>query len=151
MIKSMTGFGLATVPVGEGSIVAEVKSLNSKFLDLSLRLPKVFSEKEIDIRNLLTERLERGKVTVTIEHGRMAQDGVALYNEKAFIQHYAELKKLADRVMAPYEGLFELALRSSETQQAGETEVLDPMLYEKMLSALTSSVDQCNAFREAEG
>ena len=63
MLKSMTGFGQCSLDDGQVQITAEVKSLNSKFLDLNLRLPKVFSDKEIEIRNLISEKLDRGKVS----------------------------------------------------------------------------------------
>ena len=57
MIKSMTGFGQASTDDGESRIYIEIKSLNSKFLDLNLRLPKAFSDKEMEVRNLVTEKL----------------------------------------------------------------------------------------------
>ena len=59
----MTGFGQASLDDGQTQIGVEIKSLNSKFLDLTLRLPKVFSDREVEIRNLLSEKLERGKVS----------------------------------------------------------------------------------------
>ena len=115
MLKSMTGFGQASAAIGDGSFLVEVKTLNSKFLDLSLRLPRFFSEKELEVRAVITEKLERGKVSVSIEYIKSTGLEIqAQYNESMFIAHYAELKKLADRVMAPYDHLFELALRSPE-------------------------------------
>src|SRR5690348_5176521 len=111
MIKSMTGFGQHAQDDGQVQITAEIKSLNSKFLDLNLRLPKVFSDKEFEVRNLISERLERGKVSLVIEHQRYGEQAVKqTYNQNLFVAYFSELKKLADRVMAPYEGLFELAL-----------------------------------------
>ncbi|MCI0750699.1 MAG: hypothetical protein L0Y35_02575 [Flammeovirgaceae bacterium] len=98
MIKSMTGFGRATFDNGKVQLSVEVKSLNSKFLDLSLRLPKIFSEKELEVRNLISEKLKRGKITINIEYQRQAQSEIAqTYNEALFIVYYAELKKLADK------------------------------------------------------
>ncbi len=152
MIKSMTGFGQATARIGDASILVEVKTLNSKFFDLSLRLPKTFSEKELEVRSIITEKLERGKVSVSIEHLKaLSQEVQQLYNEPMFIAHYAELKKLADRVMAPYDNLFELALRSPDVQQNVEREVLDPMMYEKLSNTLKEALDHCDAFRITEG
>ncbi|CAN5451148.1 YicC family protein [soil metagenome] len=152
MLKSMTGFGQTAAPIGDASISIEVKSLNSKFLDLSLRIPRIFSEKEIEIRALITEKLERGKVSVSIEYTRpLAQEVQQQYNEQMFIAHYAELKKLADRVMAPYDNLFELALRSPEVQQTTERETFDVVAYEKFVVVLKDSLDQCDAFRKLEG
>ncbi|HLT74304.1 MAG TPA: YicC/YloC family endoribonuclease, partial [Ohtaekwangia sp.] len=68
MIKSMTGFGQCINDNGQVLMSAEVKSLNSKFLDLTLRLPKMFSDKEIEVRNLVSEKLERGKVTLSVDY-----------------------------------------------------------------------------------
>ncbi len=67
MIKSMTGFGQATSNLVDGTLSIEVKSLNSKFLDLNLRLPKKFAEKELELRNLIADKLERGKVSLSID------------------------------------------------------------------------------------
>src|SRR6187200_1948484 len=98
MIKSMTGFGQHSQDDGQVQISTEVKSLNSKFLDLNLRLPKIFSDKEFEVRNLISEKLERGKVSVVIEYQRYGEQQVKqTYNQTLFIAYFAELKKLADR------------------------------------------------------
>ncbi len=152
MLKSMTGFGQASASIGDGSFLVEVKTLNSKSLDLNLRLPRIFSEKELDVRAVITEKLERGKVSVSIEY--VKSPGLEIqeqYNESMFIAHYAELKKLADRVMAPYDHLFELALRSPDVQQTSERETLDLVLYEKFLGILKDAIEQCETFRKREG
>ena len=152
MLKSMTGFGQASARIGDASLLVEVKALNSKFLDLSLRLPKFFSEKELEVRNIITEKLERGKVSVSVEHVKeLSAEIQQQYNEPMFIAHYAELKKLADRVMAPYDNLFEMALRSPDVQQIIERELLDPLLYEKFAEVLRAALDQCDVFRKTEG
>jgi len=152
MLKSMTGFGQATTSLGDGSLQVEIKTLNSKFLDLSLRLPKVFSEKELEIRALITEKLERGKVSVSIEVQKGPGQQVAQrYNEAAFIAHYAELKKLADRVMAPYDRIFELALKSPDVELTTERETFDAEAYEKFIRTLGDVLEQCDAFRKREG
>src|SRR5262245_40942852 len=115
MIKSMTGFGRATYDDGLVQIAVEIKTLNSKFLDLNLRLPKIFSEREIEVRNLVSERLERGKVSLSIDYLRQGENAIKqTYNEALFTAYYLELKKLADKVVAPYENLFQLALASPD-------------------------------------
>ena len=68
MNKSMTGFGLARKEDDEKSIIIEIKTLNSKYLDINLRLPKALSEKEMELRNLIAGQLERGKIVVSIEY-----------------------------------------------------------------------------------
>lgn len=147
----MTGFGQAAVVVDDGSVHVEVKSLNSKFLDLSLRLPSEFSEKDIEIRNLIQERLERGKISVVITYERrIAEQAPQRYNETLFISHYQELKKLADRVMAPYDHLFEMALRSPDVALEQEVKA-SPAVLEKLMTALIDAIGQCNTFRQDEG
>src|SRR6186713_1057868 len=103
MIKSMTGFGQAQRDDGQLQIGVEIKSLNSKFLDLGLRIPRQFSEKELEVRNLISEKLERGKISFAIEYQRYGQQEVKqTYNETLFVAYYAQLKKLADRVVGEY-------------------------------------------------
>lgn len=152
MIKSMTGFGQSTQDDGQVQIRAEVKSLNSKFLDLNLRLPKVFSEKEIEVRNLVSEKLERGKVTVNVEYQPYADKQIKQsYNETLFIAYYTELKKLADRVVAPYDRLFELALNSPEVIQGNLSEETSDEEWTKVKACLEEAIRKCNDFRATEG
>ena len=62
MVLSMTGFGKTTCEVGSKKITIEIKSLNSKQLDLFSRVPNSYKEKELELRNIVAQRLERGKV-----------------------------------------------------------------------------------------
>ena len=66
MIQSMTGYGKATATFGDKKINVEIKSLNSKAMDLSTRIAPLYREKEMEIRNLITKTLERGKVDFSI-------------------------------------------------------------------------------------
>jgi uncharacterized protein (TIGR00255 family) len=142
MIKSMTGFGQASADDGQSQIYIEVKSLNSKFLDLNLRLPKVFSDKEVEVRNLISEKLERGKVSVSIEYEKIADLSTRqTYNEHLFTAYYAELKKLADKVYAPYESLFELALNSPDVIQGSMKEQVGEEVWAKVKSLLLEAVN----------
>ncbi len=151
MLRSMTGFGQGAAVVEDGSLHVEVKSLNSKFLDLSLRLPSGLSEKELEARTLIQEKLERGKISITVEYRRSTPEQVPhRYNEALFVAHYAELKKLADRVMAPYDTIFEMALRSPDVTVDQETKANANTL-EKFIQVLSTAISQCNKFRQDEG
>ncbi len=151
MIKSMTGFGQA-VANADANMVVEVKSLNSKFLDLSLRLPKKFSDKEQEVRTLIADRLERGKVSVNIDYQvKESAENLLHYDENLFAANYAELKKLADRVMAGYENLFQLALDAPGVRQTSAPETIDPAEWEKIANLLIEATDGCTNFRETEG
>lgn len=148
----MTGFGQCSQDDGQFQITAEVKSLNSKFLDLNLRLPKIFSDKEIEVRNMISEKLERGKVSLNVEYQRYGEaEPKQSYNEKLFIAYYAELKRLADRVMAPYDQLFELALNSPEVIQAKLKENNSEEEWIKAKACIIQALEKCDQFRKTEG
>jgi uncharacterized protein (TIGR00255 family) len=152
MIKSMTGFGQSTFDDGQRQINVEIKSLNSKFLDLNLRLPKLFSEKEIELRNLVSEKLERGKVSISIEYQRYGDTTLKqAYNEALFAAYYAELKKLADRVAAPYDNLFQLALSSPDVIQNSQKEDGNDEEWNTIRNLLNEAMQKCDQFRKAEG
>ncbi|HRF35494.1 MAG TPA: hypothetical protein PLM56_18465, partial [Cyclobacteriaceae bacterium] len=151
MIKSMTGFGQASNS-GEGTFSIEVKSLNSKFLDLSLRLPKKFSEKELELRNLVADKLERGKVSLSIDfQPGLKQETRQRYNEELFASYYAELKRLADKVGSPQDGLFEMALNAPDVIQNNGKEELDVAEWARVLALLNAAIEQCDKFRLTEG
>ncbi len=151
MLRSMTGFGKALATAEEGSIQVEVKSLNSKYLDVSLRIPSDFSDKEIDLRNMVQEHLERGKITVTVSYEKSSStQSKTRYREEQFIAHYLELKKLADRVMAPYDSLFDVALRSPDVAISDDAKP-SQTAQEKLTEAVEEALAQCNQFREDEG
>lgn len=148
----MTGFGQASADDGQSKINVEVKSLNSKFLDLNLRLPKAFSDRELEVRNLISEKLERGKVSVSIEYEKLSDGTVKQsYNETLFVAYYAELKKLADRVYAPYEALFEQALNSPDVIQNNFREEVGEEVWSRVKSLLLDALKQCDNFRVDEG
>jgi uncharacterized protein (TIGR00255 family) len=152
MIKSMTGFGQSSIDDGQYQIAVEVKSLNSKFLDLNLRLPKAFADKEIEVRNLISEALERGKVSVSIDFEKLASSEIAqTYNSTLFVAYYAELKKLADRVMAPYDELFTLALNSPNVIENNVKEEVPDEIWNKVKKLLTEGLGKCDKFRIDEG
>ncbi len=148
----MTGFGQASLNKDELNLVVEVKSLNSKFFDVSLRLPRLFSEKELEVRNMLSDKLERGKISVNIE---LQQSGKAevrqQYNEELFVAYYAELKKLADKTMSNYDGLFELALNSPDVIVGGGKEELSPAVWESLQKLIAEALTKCDQFRITEG
>jgi len=148
----MTGFGRSTYDDGLVQIAVEIKSLNSKFLDLNLRLPKIFSDREIEVRNLVSEKLERGKVSISIEHLRQGESSIKqTYNDALFIAYYAELKKLADRVVAPYDNLFQLALASPDVINSNLAEATTDEEWNHVKQCILEAIKNCDGYRAAEG
>jgi uncharacterized protein (TIGR00255 family) len=152
MIKSMTGFGQVSKEDGQVQITTELRTLNSKFLDLNLRLPKVFSDREIEVRNLITEKLERGKVSLTVEYLPYADKEIKQsYNASLFGAYYTELKKLAESVGAPHDNLFELALNSPDVIQNKLSEEINEEEWLKVKNCIVESIAKCEDFRRMEG
>jgi uncharacterized protein (TIGR00255 family) len=152
MIKSMTGFGQSIKDDGQVLISTELKTLNSKFFDLSLRLPKIFSDREIEIRNLVSEKLERGNVSLTIEYQPYTDLNIKQsYNESLFTAYYEELRKLASSVGAAQDKLFELALNSPDVIQNKLAEDVTEEAWKRVKESVIESITKCEEFRKAEG
>jgi len=148
----MTGFGQSNSSIGDLSITVEVKSLNSKFMDLTLRLPKAFSEKELTLRNVISDFLERGKITISVDCERSGKKQVQQqYDEELFLAYYAALKRLADRAMAPYENLFQMALNSPEVVKSNSKEEMDIEEWEAVNQCVVEALKSCDDFRKSEG
>jgi uncharacterized protein (TIGR00255 family) len=111
MIKSMTGYGIASFDSGNTKYTVEVKSLNSKFLELSLRLPKIFAEKEFQLRNDCSKLIERGKVNLSINTEQVSQSVKAAGIDKDLLKHYYnQLKAVSEELGEPTGNLLQLAL-----------------------------------------
>lgn len=148
----MTGYGLANFDNESITIAVEVKTLNSKFLDLSIRSPRQFSDKEMEIRNLIAERLERGKVNVTIDYHTKANGELPItIDEALFVSFFEKYAALANKVGATTHDVFKLALQSpsvsSSTVEAGRGQEDWDLIKKVLLEA----VGHCDQFRKDEG
>ncbi|WP_460694687.1 YicC/YloC family endoribonuclease [Mucilaginibacter puniceus] len=121
MIKSMTGYGIASFDSGNSKYTVEIKSLNSKFLELSLRLPKIFSEKEFQLRNDCSKQIERGKVNLSINVEQAGSTVKAAGIDTELLKHYyAQLKTVSNDLNEPTSNLLQLALGLPEVVKYGE-------------------------------
>jgi uncharacterized protein (TIGR00255 family) len=150
MIHSMTGFGLATVQTDEYELEVEIRSLNSKQLDLNLKLPSAFRSKEIDVRNRIAETLFRGKVSISIQLKSTAAKTSKRINKDIVKAYYAQLKEIQSELEIA-EGDFlktVLMLPDVMEQQEEEPREKDLELFEQTLN---SAIKNMIAFRENEG
>ena len=148
----MTGYGLARLEDDEKSIVVEIKTLNSKFTDLSVRLPKTLYNKEIEIRNLLTGLLERGKITVSVEYLRKrGSDTNITINEDLFKKYYQKLNDLATAVGTPTGEIFKIALQLPEVMVPLENESQKERAWGEIRGLVQEAAEKCNDFRMREG
>lgn len=148
----MTGYGIAHFDNDAVSISVEVKTLNSKFLDLSIRSPKQFADKELEIRNLVTDKLERGKVNLTIEY--QPKGGVELpisINEALFTSFYEKYRALAQQVGAKEDDIFKLALQSPNVSTSNVDSNKGQEDWEAIKQVIVEAIDNCDRFRQDEG
>ena len=124
MIKSMTGYGIASFDSGSTKYTVEIKSLNSKFLELSLRLPKIFSEKEFQLRNECSKQIERGKVnlSINVEQANPAVNAAGI-DAELLKHYYAQLKTVSNDLNEPVNNLLQLALGLPEVVKYAEETV----------------------------
>lgn len=152
MIKSMTGYGVAGFENERMTIHVEVRSLNSKFLDLSLRSPRQFSDKEPEVRSMVQQVLDRGKVSLSIEFvSKEGQDLPVSINEELFQTYYHQFNKLARLIGEKPSDLFKLALQAPNviTSVSGEKEDVDA--WDQVKKVISSALDKCEKFRNDEG
>ncbi len=124
MIKSMTGYGIASFDSGSTKYTVEIKSLNSKFLELSLRIPKSFSEKEFQLRNDCSKQIERGKVNLSINVEKADTTVNAAGIDKDLLKHYFEqLKAVSEDLNEPANNLLQIALGLPEVVKYDEETV----------------------------
>ena len=94
MLFSMTGYGRAIRTFGEKTVTIEVRALNSKMTDIRFKMPPYYKEKELDLRRILTEQAERGKIDVAIHVRSMSGEEDFALNHDLFKRYHKELKGL---------------------------------------------------------
>lgn len=152
MIKSMTGYGLAGFEDDNYVVSVEVKTLNSKFLDLSIRSPKQFSDKELEIRNLVSAVLERGKVNLNLDFSYKSLDEMPVaVNEDLFLSYYKTYQSLAHKVQTDTSDLFKLALQSPQVLNSNVEKKTDTDEWEIVKKTIEKALRDCDAFRKDEG
>lgn len=152
MIQSMTGYGKATVTYGTKKITAEVKSLNSKALDLSTRIAPIYREKEMEIRQMISVALERGKVDFCIWIERDASVDATPVNGALVANYYGQIKDIAARTGIPEPtDWWSTLLRMPDVMTRTEIEVLDEEEWQVARKAIEEAVANLQAFRRQEG
>lgn len=152
MIKSMTGFGVAGFENEQMAIQVEVRSLNSKFLDLSVRSPRQFSDKEPEIRNLVQAILDRGKVSVNIDFvAKGSQSLPVTINQELFRTYFEEFKSLAESVGEEPSELFKLALQAPNVIVSIPKEREENDDWGQVKQVLEEALAKCEGFRKDEG
>ena len=152
MIKSMTGFGKSVTEITGKKITVEVRSLNSKSLDLNLRIPYIYKEKELELRSDIAKQIERGKVDLTV-FTESTQDSLPIAINKTLAKtYYKELKGLSEELNENTGNLLALVLKMPEVMKA-EREVveLDEAEWKQVKKAVDKAISAFQEFRDDEG
>ena len=156
MVKSMTGFGKSEATLAKRKITVEIRSLNSKQMDLSLRLPAIYRQAEYEIRNRVTRALQRGKVDLFIAVESATVDTSAHINKEALAAYAAELRDAArgaglDPAAAGWDAAaLQVLMRLPDVVATDAEEVAEEELT-ALMTAVEEACARLNAFREQEG
>lgn len=153
MIKSMTGYGRAEGTAGDRKITVEVRSLNGKSLDLSLRTPSIYRVAEPVLRAMCNSRIVRGKSDMTVQYETTGEVAVASINRDAFRAYYKELVNLGREVGYDMdtEPLIASILRMPEVVAVGEKITVSQEECELLRDVASLALDAFDEFRAQEG
>ena len=148
----MTGYGKAVVAYKEKKINVEVKSLNSKSLELSARIAPLYREKEMEIRRLLAQKLERGKVDFSLWVEKESTVDATPINAALVENYYKQIKAISASTGIPEpEDWFTTLLRLPDVTTKTEVEVLDDEEWEVAQQAINEAIEKLIEFRKQEG
>ncbi|SEB71667.1 TIGR00255 family protein [Maribacter dokdonensis] len=147
MIQSMTGFGKHVVQLPNKKITVEIKSLNSKSIDLNARMPSSYREKELELRKLVANSLLRGKVDFNLYVELTGNETSTQVNEIAVKQYMNQLRNIAS---GDDLRLLEMALRFPDAMKT-DKEDIDEEEYKAIKEALIGALKEINEFRSEEG
>ena len=151
MIKSMTGFGKAEFEVNNKKITIEIKSLNSKQIDISTRTPALYREKDIEIRKALSEKLIRGKVDLNIYVENLGEESNSRINEPILKGYYVQLEKIsADLKLICNHTTLQAAMRLPDVVKT-EYETLNEQEWEVISENIQLALNEIDDFRIKEG
>ena len=151
MIQSMTGFGKVTAELPSKKVTIEIKALNSKQLDLSTRIPSIYRDNEMEIRNYILQTLERGKVELNIFVEYIGKDSPTQVNSAAIESYYNQIKAVSDKLGIPVPSdWFATLLRLPDVIKSDVVEV-DEEEWKVVEKALHEAIDHLCAFRIQEG
>jgi uncharacterized protein (TIGR00255 family) len=150
MIKSMTGFGRAEGTIGPRKFTIEIRTLNSKLLDVNLRMPSVYKEKEMVLRSSLADRVVRGKTDMTIFYESDATEKKVTINKALMENYYNDLKEVSDAIGQENTDFMGILLRIPDILRP-ERETFDESEWKTISAMVTDAVDRLDEYRMTEG
>jgi len=150
MLLSMTGFGKTTCEVGNKKLTIEIKSLNSKQLDLNSRVPANYRDREMEIRNILSNKLIRGKVDFTMYSEMGNTDALTEINTDVVKTYCKQLAQIAEELKIGATDVLSIAMRLPDAMKTEHEEINDED-WKIISNAIEDAANQLIAFRKQEG
>jgi uncharacterized protein (TIGR00255 family) len=150
MIKSMTGFGKATGEWKNKKISIEIRSLNSKQMDLNIKMPSLYRAKELDTRSYITKQTERGRMDVSIFVENNTEEAVSIINKSLVELYIKQLKEIAEKTDSDTEDFLSIAMRMPDVFKQ-EREELDEEEWKYVMQKIDEAIVAFNQFRADEG
>jgi uncharacterized protein (TIGR00255 family) len=150
MLKSMTGYGMGNAKDGNYEINTEIKSLNSKFADISVRIPSQWSSLELVLRKQVTDALVRGKISVSVEVTNNSEDVSTVFDDQLLTQYYKQFKQAADDLKSNDTDLFSLAMHAPNVIKSRE-DAIDDDISGAIKESVSRAIANCDEFRKQEG
>ena len=145
MIKSMTGFGKSATSINQKKISIEIRSLNSKQADISIRIPAVYKEKELELRAKINQHLERGKIEFSLYVEQTTATPNYQINESLFKNYYNELKRLSDE-LGEQSDLIKIVAGMPDVFQKEEKQALDESEWQTIVELTTKALQDIDAY-----
>ncbi len=146
----MTGYGTSRYEKSGVKITVELRTLNSKFIDVLIKLPKEFSDQELKVRSLLGDKLHRGKVNLTVDYSNESTENANQIDQKILIGYYQQLKALSEKTGESETNCFELAARMPDVIATGENSPTEEEWLQVELT-ITEAIEACDSYRISEG
>src|SRR5687767_13902272 len=147
MIQSMTGYGRGSSTHNDIQVLTEIRSLNSKVTDLRIKLPVNLGEKEIDLRNLVLQRTQRGKIEMAINfEGDQALDDVD-YDKALIRKHFNQLSEIATSLGVGADQILHEVLKLPNILRTSGTTEIDNNLWNAILESVNQAIDNLIQFR----
>ena len=151
MIRSMTGFGKTEFEVGSKKITLEIKSLNSKQLDITTRVPAIYREKDLEIRKLISETLVRGKVDFSLYLDNLGTESMSKINSPIISDYYRQLSEVYQNLgLVVNESIMQTIMRLPDTVKTTYEE-LDETEWLVVRENLKKTLESLNEFHNQEG
>ena len=151
MIQSMTGYGRGKASYNDIHVLTEIRSLNSKVTDLRIKLPVNLGEKEIELRNLVLQRTQRGKIEINITfEGDLALDDLD-YDKALIRKHFNQLSEIAASLGVGADQILHEVLKLPNILKSSPNPEIDKSLWNAILKSVNESIDRLIEFRIHEG